>query len=103
MGNKRIYMCLSVRGAIRNLQGQRSKKSGFQDDQGRPLSKGQAIDALMDELAKGHETIPMGPKCGNPCGESSKCAGFDHGEEGGCPGYELDDEAAALTRKEGER
>jgi hypothetical protein len=88
---KTTYMCMSVRGAIRNISTQRGKRTGLQDDKGRPLNKEQAISALMDELAKGHETIPMGAKCGNPCGNSDKCKGFDFGEHGGCPGYEVDE------------
>lgn len=84
----RRSMCMNVRGCIRQLQGQRSKKTYMTDDSGRPLNKAEAIDALMDELAKGNEVIPMNPKCGNPCEQSSACAGFDF-KCSGCPGYEV--------------
>lgn len=83
-----MYMCLNVRGGIKSLQTQRGKKTYMTDSTGRPLSKAEAIDALMDELAKGHEVIPMNSKCGNPCKQSDTCAGFDH-KGGGCPGYEV--------------
>lgn len=90
MSTTHICISLCVRGAIRNLQSSRSKKTGFTDDKGRPLCKSEAIDGLMDELAEGHETIPMGKKCGNPCGHAG-CKGFDYGAEGGCPGYKVED------------
>ena len=84
-----VYMCMSVRGAIRNLQSQRSKHTGFQHDDGRPMTKAEAINALMDELAKGREVIPMKPKCGSPCSVSSKCPGFNYAADmGGCPGFQ---------------
>lgn len=82
-----LYMYMCVRGAIRNLQQSRSKKSGLLHDDGRQMTKNEAIDALMDELAEGRETIPVSSKCGNPCGHSSACKGFDFGKNGGCPGY----------------
>jgi hypothetical protein len=87
MMGKSYYMCMSVRGAIKDLQGRRGKKSYMNDDQGRPLTRLEAIDSLMDELAKGHEVIPMGDKCANPCQNADKgCTGFDY-KDGGCPGY----------------
>jgi hypothetical protein len=87
MTAKSYYMCMSVRGAIKDLQSRRGKKSYMNDDQGRPLTRLEAIDALMDELAKGHELIPMGDKCANPCPNAYRgCAGFDY-KDGGCPGY----------------
>jgi hypothetical protein len=84
-------MCMNVRGGIRELQKQRSQKTFYTDDAGRPLSKPEAIDALMDELAQGHELMPMNPKCGNPCENSPLCKGFDYGKGGGCPGYALEE------------
>lgn len=81
-------MCINVRGCIHDLQAQRSKKTYITDDAGRPLNKTEAIDAMMDELEKGHKVIPMNPKCGNPCKESDACAGFDY-KGTGCPGYEV--------------
>lgn len=91
-GTRRISMCLSVRGALRRLAESRAKKSEFTDD-GKPLSRLAAIDALQDELSKGHETIPLGENCNNPCRHADKgCKGFDYGKNGGCPGYWIADE-----------
>lgn len=92
MSTTSVSMCVDVRGAINNIQRSRSKKTGLCHNDGRPMTKGEAVNALMDELAKGHEVIPMNPKCGNPCQNSPLCKGFDHGKEGGCPGYPVDDE-----------
>lgn len=86
-----IHMCLCVRGAIKNLQESRAKRSGFTGDNGQQLTRLEAIDALMDELAKGRETIPMHKGCGNPCKNSPKCNGFDYGDMGGCPGYPVEE------------
>lgn len=54
---------------------------------------------LMDELAKGRESLPMNNGCGNPCKNSPKCQGFNYGKEGGCPGYCVDDDAAAIRAR----
>jgi hypothetical protein len=83
----RACVCLCVRGAIKSLQSSRRKNSDFQHSDGRPMTKNDGINALMDELVKGHETIPMNKKCGKPCQNSPLCAGFDFGVNGGCPGY----------------
>lgn len=92
-GTRRISMCVSVRGALRNLAESRSKKSAFNDNNGRPLSRMEAIDALQNELVKGHQTLPMGDDCANPCKHADKgCKGFDYGEHGGCPGYWIEPE-----------
>lgn len=86
-GARSVYMCLSVRGALRRLAESRAKKSEFSDN-GRPLSRLEAIESLQDELAKGRETLPMGSVCANPCPNAGKgCKGFDYGKGGGCPGY----------------
>ena len=85
-----LYMSLCVRGALRRLQASRAKRSEF-SLKGRPLSRLEAIDALHDELAKGHETIPTHKGCGKPCTNSPKCKGFDYGPEGGCPGFPHDE------------
>lgn len=90
MSECRLYMCLSVRGAIRNLHNQRGEKTGFHFEDGRPMNRDQAIDALMDELAHGLQTLPMHAGCGNPCENSTQCNGFDFGEHGGCPGYPIE-------------
>lgn len=89
------YMCLDVRGAIRNLQAQRSsKRTGMMDNKGNPLNKAQAIDALMDDLSRGCEVIPMSKGCGKPCKNDPRCAGFDYGANGGCPGHPTEPEAS---------
>lgn len=105
MSSKSVYMCMSVRGGIRHLQGLRKNaKTYMTDDQGRALSRDEAINAMMDELAKGRETIPMGPHCGNPCQNSDKgCTGFDYGEHGGCPGYCTESKDSANTGALGEK
>jgi hypothetical protein len=96
-GTRRISMCLSVRGALRRLAESRSKKSEFTDD-GRPLTRLEAIESLQDELVKGHETIPLGENCNNPCQHADKgCKGFDHGKNGGCPGYWITPESTAAS------
>ena len=87
-----FYMHLDVRGALNNLQRSRAKKSAFTDDQGRPITRLEAIDGLMDELAKGHECMPMSKRCGKPCKNSPLCIGFDYGKNGGCPGHPVTDE-----------
>lgn len=80
-------MCMSVRGGIRNLQAKRvNAKTYMTDKDGRPLSRDAAINALMDELAKGREVIPMSKHCASPCPYPS-CPGFDYGENGGCGGH----------------
>ena len=57
-------MHVSVRGGIRMLQSKRrSAKTYMTDDAGKPLSRDEAINALMDELSKGREVIPMSPHC----------------------------------------
>ena len=86
----RLFMHLDVRGALNHLQRSRAKKSAFTDDQGRPITRLEAIDGLMDELAKGHECMPMSSGCGNPCKKSHLCTGFDYGKNGGCPGYPVE-------------
>ena len=89
-GTRRVSMCLSVRGGLRELNASRKKDSYYTDDNGKELTRLEAIDALQDELAKGHETIRMGNDCANPCKNADKgCKGFDYGKGGGCPGYWL--------------
>ena len=87
MGSTTFYMHLCVRGALNQLHRSRAKKSAFTDDHGRPMTRLEAIDGLMDELSKGHECMPMSKGCGNPCKNSALCAGFDYGKDGGCPGH----------------
>lgn len=81
-------MCMSVRGGIRMLQAKRRNAKTYMTDSstGKPLSRDEAINELMDELSKGHEVIPMNSNCGNPCAYAS-CPGFNYGENGGCGGH----------------
>jgi hypothetical protein len=72
-------------------QKRRNAKTYMTDDSGRELSRDEAINALMDELAKGREVIPMSPDCGKPCAYAS-CPGFDYGERGGCGGHDTGEE-----------
>ena len=69
---KIIHCCMSVRGALRNRD-----YTGIMHDDGRPMTKSEAFDALCDELAKGHEVIPMGP-----------CDNFDFKK--GCLGHDTE-------------
>ena len=98
MSISRTYrMSMSVRGAIRNTMGLRKNaKTYMTDDKGRPLSRDEAVSALMDELAKGHAVIPLANCCGNPCKNAHLgCTGFLYKEntdgESGCPGYPTPD------------
>lgn len=76
-----IHMGVSVRWAIANLSRSRAKMApGFTHDNGRGMTRTEAIDALMDELAKGREILPMG----------KACEGFDY--KTGCPGHAVADE-----------
>lgn len=91
--SKTTTMCMSVRGGIRMLQSKRRNAKTYMTDSrtGRPLSRDEAINELMDELAKGHEVIPMSKHCGKPCAYAS-CPGFDYGERGGCGGHDTGEE-----------
>lgn len=94
-GSRRYYMHISVRGALMDLSKSRAKGSYWNDDNGKPLTRLQAIDALQDELVKGREKLPLGQDCANPCKHADKgCTGFDYGKNGGCPGYLIKDEKA---------
>ncbi len=73
----KIHMCLSVRGALKTMT-KRQLGRMFSHDDGRRMTADEARDALMDELAKGHEVIPFG----------EPCEGFDYGGSG-CPGHEV--------------
>lgn len=83
-------MSLWVRGFLKTAQFPRDYTRMFTDE-GRTLSPEEARDHLMDELAAGHEKIPCDARCGNPCQEPG-CAGFDYGENGGCPGSVVPDD-----------
>lgn len=77
MKPKTVHMSLSVRGALTNMT-RRELGALFKHDDGRKMSADEAKDALMDELAKGHEVIPFG----------GPCEGFDYAGRG-CPGHEV--------------
>lgn len=82
MAGETIHVCVSVRGAIRSLTASRAKMApGMSHAGGRPMTREEAIESLLDELAKGHEVLPFG----------DPCEGFDY-SGGGCPGHEKDDE-----------
>lgn len=92
-------MCMSVRGGIRMLQAKRRNSPTYMtDDKGRALSRDEAINALMDELAKGREVIPMSPHCGNPCAYES-CPGFDYSAGGGCGGHVTGEQPKTATKE----
>ena len=61
-GGKLFHMSLSVRGALskstREFRNQIVPM--LQHDDGRPMSEHEARNALFDELAQGHEVIPIG-------------------------------------------
>jgi hypothetical protein len=63
---KTVHLYLDVRGALRNMT-KREKSSMFKHPDGRRMTAAEADDALMDELVKGHEVIPLHKKCANPC------------------------------------
>jgi len=67
---------------VRNLLNQPKRqfwndwKNVFTSDDGKPLTYEQVREGLFDELAKGHEYIPLGD-----------CDNFDY-VNGGCKGHE---------------
>ena len=82
-GRSTHHMCLSVRGVLRrDKRYLRQCLKWLFDGDGKPYpSVDHLRDALLNEIAKGHEVIP--------CGE--ECEGFDYGGKG-CPGHPLPDE-----------
>ena len=72
-----LHLCLSVRGALRwdkRMMARQAKAARHAD--GRVLTGEELREHLMDELAQGHEVIPLG----------APCEGFDY--ETGCPGHD---------------
>jgi len=67
------HVSLSVRGALRRA----CSPKGLLAADGTRLTDKQARDALMDELAKGHELLLIAPP--------AECPGFDF--KTGCPGH----------------
>jgi len=76
---KTIHMCISVRGMLawNRTETKRNLRSITKNDGSRFATVEEFRDSLMDELAKGHEVVPMGPAC----------EGFDY--KTGCPGHEV--------------
>lgn len=73
---KTVHMCMSVRGALNwNKATLKRMAKSFTDDNGKPMTPDQVRNALMDELAKGHEVIPLG-----------ECDNFDYKK--GCMGHD---------------
>lgn len=73
----RWHMCLNVRGFLRNQRFPRGYRGVFRHDDGRIMTPDEARNHLFDELARGHELIPIGD-----------CDNFDHSTNGGCRGHE---------------
>ena len=73
---KRIHMCQSVRGALINWNPREWKNCVTEN--GKTLTPDEVRNRLFDELAKGHEVIPIG----------DACEGFDYSGSG-CPGHEI--------------
>lgn len=86
MASRTYLLAQDVRGAIKRLSASKARDSEFSAD-GQPLSRLEAIDALMDELAQGRYTIPLDNACGNPCQRNAQCPGFNYGKGGGGPGH----------------
>jgi hypothetical protein len=60
----RIHMCMNVRGALNwDKKTMKRNAKGFTND-GKPMTSDEVRNKLMDELAKGHEVIPLG-ECDN--------------------------------------
>jgi len=78
-----IHMCMSIRGFL-NKTGKDFTRScrAFTDDAGRYMTPAQVRDAMYNELAKGHEVLPLG-----------ECDNFDFVK--GCQGHEIKDDSDA--------
>ena len=74
--SRTTHSCLSVRGALLNWSDRRFEGL-FRRDDGTVMTAREAKMALLDELAQGHEVIPLG----------AACEGFDYRGRG-CPGHE---------------
>jgi hypothetical protein len=59
-----IHVSVSIRGLITQLSRSRARYSKLvSDDAGNPMTRLAALNQLMDELAKGHEYLPIGEPC----------------------------------------
>jgi len=70
---KNSHFCMSVRGALRNRN-----FGGMNHNDGKPMTEYEAFETLCDELAQGHEVVPMGD-----------CDNFDFKK--GCLGHEVEE------------
>lgn len=87
MGRTTFHMCINVEGLLRTLMRKRSKMAtGITDDNGRPMTREDAISRLFDELRAGHSVLPFGPGCD----------GFDYGGKG-CPGHPVSGDDTTTT------
>ena len=69
--SRTFHLSLDIRGAIHNHDGWKAVCS----NDGKRITKAEAIEWLMDRLAEGKRLLPMGP-----------CEGFSF--QTGCPGHE---------------
>lgn len=91
--SKIIHLALDVRGFLKNARFPRDYTRMFKHHDGRVMTPEEARDQLFDELARGHELIPVGA-----------CDDFDYSAGGGCRGHDRpDSEAMGLTRPAGPR
>lgn len=75
-----IHCCLSVRGYLASDEKLRSLVGSLTKN-GEPLTRVDEVrEALFDQLARGHEVLPLG----------KPCEGFDYKK--GCPGHEKETE-----------
>ena len=81
--SKTIHMCVSVRGMLNWPTSElRRGMKWITDGEGKPYATIHDLrNALMDELAKGHEVLPTG-----------ECEGFDY--KTGCPGHDSSQDVA---------
>lgn len=84
MAGRLIHVCLNVRCALLNWS---NREFRHMVRNGQPLSPREARAALLNELARGHEVIPIGPAC----------EGFDY-SGGGCPGHDIDEERPVIAQ-----
>jgi hypothetical protein len=73
-----IHVSLSVRGAL-HWKDRELKNLLANQETGQMLTAAEAREALMDELAQGHEMIPFG----------EPCDGFSY--KTGCPGHKIEE------------
>ena len=78
----KVHVCMSVRGALNwNKAELKRNARAMSDKDGNPMTPDAVRSALMDELAQGHEVIPLG-----------ECDNFDF--KTGCKGHEDKDSNA---------